>query len=57
MSYYGVSHVANMDTNSGGPGGLPGPFGLAIPYSIISNPLSIESARDLMEVTYLWPPG
>ena len=40
--------------NSGGPGGPPGPLGLAIAQD--SDPLPVELAWDLMEVTYLWPP-
>jgi hypothetical protein len=35
-------------------GVAPGPLGLTISYQ--SNPLPIEFAWDLMEVTYCWPP-
>jgi hypothetical protein len=44
-----------MDANSGGPGGPPGPLGLSIARD--SHPLPFEFAWDLVEVTYLWPPG
>jgi hypothetical protein len=46
-------HHAGM-LPQGGQGGPPGSLGLAIVLD--SDPLPLRFARDLMEVTYIWPP-